>query len=169
MDGINIKEYDYSQYMSVFAPVFQDFRLFSFSAMENLVLTEEAGEKETTAAAGVMRQVGIYDRFASLKNGLDTILFKYFDDDGIEPSAGNSKSLRLPGHCIRMRPLSFLTSRPRRSTRSRSTRSTASLRRWSEGRRPYTFPTDSPAASSATTLRCFPAARWRNTARMTSL
>lgn len=95
MDGINIKEYDYSQYMSVFAPVFQDFRLFSFSAMENLVLTEEAGEKETAAAAGVMRQVGIYDRFASLKNGPDTILFKYFDDDGIEPSGGEQQKLAI--------------------------------------------------------------------------
>lgn len=35
MDGINIKEYDYQQYMEVFAPVFQDFKLFSFSMIEN--------------------------------------------------------------------------------------------------------------------------------------
>lgn len=95
MDGINIKEYEYSQYMSVLAPVFQDFKLFSFSAKENILLTEEEGEKEEEAVAGIMRKVGIYDKFASLKNGLDTILFKYFDDDGIEPSGGEQQKLAI--------------------------------------------------------------------------
>lgn len=39
--------------------------------------------------------MGIYDRFASLKNGPDTILFKYFDDDGIEPSGGEQQKLAI--------------------------------------------------------------------------
>ncbi len=108
MDGINIKEYDYSQYMSVFAPVFQDFKLFSFSAIENLLLMEEAGEEEEMAAAGVMRWVGIYDKFASLKNGLDTILFKYFDDDGIEPSGGEQQKLAIARALYKNAPIVIL-------------------------------------------------------------
>ncbi|MDE6516805.1 MAG: ATP-binding cassette domain-containing protein, partial [Acetatifactor sp.] len=31
LNGVNIKKYDYDEYMSIFSVVFQDFRLFSFT------------------------------------------------------------------------------------------------------------------------------------------
>ena len=40
VNGVNIKEYDYQQYMALFAPVFQDFRLFAFPIEENIMLTD---------------------------------------------------------------------------------------------------------------------------------
>lgn len=95
MDGVDIREYDYKQYMSAFAPVFQDFKLFSFSVKENLLLTENAGKAEEEALSNILKQVGIYDRFHNLKNGFDTILFKYFDDEGIEPSGGEQQKLAI--------------------------------------------------------------------------
>ena len=42
MDGVDIREYDYEQYMNVFAPVFQDFKLFAFSMKENVLIQDEA-------------------------------------------------------------------------------------------------------------------------------
>lgn len=95
MDGVDIREYDHRQYMSVFAPVFQDFKLFSFSAKENLILAAEAGKAEQEAVTKILKQVGIYDRLNDLKNGVDTILFKYFDDEGIEPSGGEQQKLAI--------------------------------------------------------------------------
>lgn len=108
MDGINIKEYDHGQYMSVFAPVFQDFKLFSFSVMENLLLTDEAGEEERTVLTDILKQVGIYDKFDALNNGLDTILFKYFDDEGIEPSGGEQQKLAIARALYKNAPIVIL-------------------------------------------------------------
>ncbi|MCM1373635.1 MAG: ABC transporter ATP-binding protein/permease [Muribaculum sp.] len=108
MDGINIKEYNYSQYMSVFAPVFQDFKLFSFSAKENLTLEEETSEEEETAITEIAKQTGIYDKFAALKNGLDSILFKYFDDEGIEPSGGEQQKLAIARALYKNAPIVIL-------------------------------------------------------------
>ena len=31
LNGVNIKKYDYNEYMSIFSVVFQDFQLFSFT------------------------------------------------------------------------------------------------------------------------------------------
>lgn len=108
MDGVDIREYDYKQYMSVFAPVFQDFKLFSFSAKENLLLTEEAGEDEEAAVTKILEQVGVYDKFSNLKNGLDTILFKYFDEEGIEPSGGEQQKLAIARALYKDAPIVIL-------------------------------------------------------------
>lgn len=108
MDGINIKEYDQEQYMSVFAPVFQDFKLFSFSVKENLLLTDETDEEEEAALADILKQVGIYDKFDALNNGLDTILFQYFDDEGIEPSGGEQQKLAIARALYKNAPIVIL-------------------------------------------------------------
>ncbi len=95
MDGVNIKEYDYDQYMSVFAPVFQDFKLFAFGVMENLLQTEEMAEKQKQVARETLKQVGVYEKLQTFPQGEDTVLFKYFDKDGIEPSGGEQQKLAI--------------------------------------------------------------------------
>ena len=85
MDGVNIKEYDYEQYMSVFAPVFQDFKLFSFSAKDNLVRKDKITKEEENSIIVILKKVGVYEKLASLKNGINTTIFKHFDEEGIEP------------------------------------------------------------------------------------
>lgn len=95
MDGVNIREYDYEQYMSVFAPVFQDFKLFSFSAKENLLMKDEATGEEENAITEVLKKAGMYEKLTSLKNGIDTTLFRYFDEEGIEPSGGEQQKLAI--------------------------------------------------------------------------
>ena len=41
LDGVDIREYDYADYMSQLAPVFQDFKLFCVSLKENITLQEK--------------------------------------------------------------------------------------------------------------------------------
>ena len=36
LNGVNIKKYDYNEYLSIFSVVFQDFHLFSFSLGQNV-------------------------------------------------------------------------------------------------------------------------------------
>ena len=93
MDGVDIREYDYEEYMKVFAPVFQDFKLFAFSIQENLVLGNAAGEDKR--AAEMLGKAGLTEKLASLEKGADTALFKHYEGDGIEPSGGEQQKIAI--------------------------------------------------------------------------
>ena len=92
LDGVNIKEYDYNEYMRLFSPVFQDFKLFSFSVADNIVLDAEYEQNELNA---LIEQVGLHEKIDSLENGTDTMLFKIFDENGIEPSGGEQQKIAI--------------------------------------------------------------------------
>jgi len=92
LDGVNIKDYDYEEYMSVFAPVFQDFRLFSFSVRDNVDLNGTASDGEVIAA---LERVGMGDRVKTMDEGINTLLFRDFDKDGVEPSGGEQQKIAI--------------------------------------------------------------------------
>lgn len=92
LDGVNIKEYDYEEYMALFSPVFQDFKLFSFSVKENIVLN---GKCEADHFENLTGQVGIADKIKSLEKKEETILFKAFDENGVEPSGGEQQKIAI--------------------------------------------------------------------------
>lgn len=93
MDGVDIREYNYEEYMKVFAPVFQDFKLFAFSIQENLLLKDAAGEDPR--ALEMLGKAGLAEKLASLEKGMDTPLFKHYEEDGIEPSGGEQQKIAI--------------------------------------------------------------------------
>ena len=95
LDGVNIKEYDYEEYMELFAPVFQDFKLFAFSMKENLTLKAFASHEEEARTLKVIEQAGLAAKLETLQEGANTMLFKHFDKDGIEPSGGEQQKLAI--------------------------------------------------------------------------
>ncbi len=105
LDGVNIKDYDYKEYISLFAPVFQDFKLFAFSVRENIVLEEEENEEEVEH---LLRQVGLADKMDSLTKGADTILFKEFDENGVEPSGGEQQKIAIARALFKKSPVVIL-------------------------------------------------------------
>lgn len=92
LDGVNIKEYDYKEYMKLFAPVFQDFKLFSFSVKENILLNKTEQEENLPK---LIQQVGLEEKINSWEQGAETILFKAFDEKGIEPSGGEQQKMAI--------------------------------------------------------------------------
>ena len=50
LNGINIKKYDYDEYMNLFSIVFQDFKLFSFSLGQNVATSVNYDEDRVQAA-----------------------------------------------------------------------------------------------------------------------
>lgn len=105
LDGVNIKKYDYDEYMALFSPVFQDFRLFAFSIKDNLVLDQACEEVELTS---LIEQVGLSEKINSLSNGAETMIFKSFDKDGIEPSGGEQQKIAIARALYKRSPVVIL-------------------------------------------------------------
>jgi ABC-type multidrug transport system fused ATPase/permease subunit len=95
LDGVNIKEYDYKKYMEQFAPVFQDFKLFALTLSDNIIFEKETDEAEKKRIAELTELVGLEDFVNKLDKGMDTNLFKFFDEEGIEPSGGEQQKIAI--------------------------------------------------------------------------
>lgn len=106
LDGVNIKEYDYSEYMSIFSPVFQDFKLFAFSLKENIILDDLNADQNTIDK--IIEQVGLGDKVNSLEKGAETMLFKSFDENGIEPSGGEQQKIAIARALYKRSPVVIL-------------------------------------------------------------
>ena len=92
LNGININEYDYREYCRLFAPVFQDFALYNITLGENIVMAESYDEERLRSAA---RQSGLSAMVENTKYGYDTIIYKWFDKEGIEPSGGEGQRIAM--------------------------------------------------------------------------
>lgn len=92
LDGINIREYDYEEYMKLFSVVFQDFRLLAFSAEDNILLGNEDSPETVDA---LFEKVGLLDKINSLPKGRDTMMFKQFDKEGVELSGGEQQKMAI--------------------------------------------------------------------------
>lgn len=92
LNGINIKKYDYEEYMGLFSFVFQDFKLFSFSLGQNIA-TDVTYDSDKVIEC--MKKVSFYDRFLTLQEGLETYLYKDLSQDGVEISGGEEQKIAL--------------------------------------------------------------------------
>ncbi len=92
INGVNIRQYDYEEYLSVFAPVFQDYKLFAFTVEENISSFESGNREKVRAAA---RKSGIDSKIMRLPGKYETFLSKQFDEEGVEFSGGEQQRIAL--------------------------------------------------------------------------
>ena len=92
LNGVNIKKYDYDEYISIFSVVFQDFRLFSFSLGQNVAANSEYDEELVRRC---LIQAGLEERLSTMPAGTETYLYRDFDKDGIEISGGEAQKIAL--------------------------------------------------------------------------
>ncbi len=92
VNGINIKEYNLRAYRSLFAAAFQDYKIFALSIREN-VLMRECSAKDDAAVVDALTKAGVYDKIKTLPKGLDTIMTKEFDEEGILLSGGEFQKI----------------------------------------------------------------------------
>lgn len=105
IDGINIKEYSDEAYRKLFSVVFQDFKLFAFSLKENIALGEEEDIERTEE---VLKLSGLYEDAMKLEHGLDTTLYKSFDEQGTELSGGQQQKVAISRALYRDAPIVIL-------------------------------------------------------------
>ncbi len=92
LNGVDIRKYDYDEYMQIFSVVFQDFTLFSFSLGQNVAA---APTYDAQRAESCLRDAGFGERLDTLAEGLDTCLYKDYDGGGIEISGGEAQKIAL--------------------------------------------------------------------------
>jgi len=92
LNGVNIQKYDYDEYMSVFSVVFQDFTLFSFKLGEVVASSKQF---DPVRVAECLRKANFGDRLKTLPEGVDTYLYKDYDQSGIEISGGEAQKIAL--------------------------------------------------------------------------
>lgn len=97
LDGTDIREYDLSSYVMQFAPVFQDFKMFSFSIEENIAADDEKTltDDEKKRCMDVVKKLELEKFLDKLPNGINTKITKIFDEAGVEPSGGEQQKLAL--------------------------------------------------------------------------
>lgn len=94
IDGKNINEVNYQSLMKLFAVVYQDFKLFSFTLKENIALAESEHTSDETIEHYI-RQFGLSSRVETLKNGIHTNVFQNFDEEGFQPSGGEAQKIAI--------------------------------------------------------------------------
>ncbi len=92
LNGVDIKKYRYNEYMNVFSVVFQDFKLFSFGLGQNVATNVDVDKDK---AVDSLNKAGFAERLSTMPKGLDTPMYKDFDEDGVEISGGEAQKIAL--------------------------------------------------------------------------
>ena len=92
LNGIDIRKYRYDNYLALFSVVFQDFKLLSQPLGQNVAAAENY---DRARAEECLKRAGFGPRLAELPRGLDTCLYREFEDDGVEVSGGEAQKIAL--------------------------------------------------------------------------
>ena len=93
-NGKDIREYNLKAYRDVFATTFQDFKMFGMSVKENILMGRHFDDEENRVA-DALKMAGVYDKVMSLKNGVDTMMTREFDEEGAVLSGGESQKIAV--------------------------------------------------------------------------
>ena len=92
LNGIDIRKYNYQDYLAIFSVVFQDFQLLAFPLGQNVAA---AKDYDPARAEDCLRKAGFGDRLDSLPDGLETCLYREFDQKGVEISGGEAQKIAI--------------------------------------------------------------------------
>ncbi len=94
LDGVNIKEYTVAEYRRLFGTVFQDYHVFAMSVAEN-VLVHPVKEEERPTVEAALKNADVYEKIMENDKGIDAMLTREFDDDGLVLSGGEFQKLAI--------------------------------------------------------------------------
>ncbi len=89
VDGMNIKDWNLRSYHENYAAVFQDFSLFGATLAENVAMSSDPDKEKVRDA---LRESSFNKE---LENGVDSILLREFDDNGVSLSGGEAQKIAV--------------------------------------------------------------------------
>lgn len=94
--GRDIREYDLDEYHDRIGVVFQDYKMYGASLLENVVLDDiEKPEEEEKAVTEALVHSGFGERLKELPEGLSTPITTEFDEKGVNLSGGESQKVAI--------------------------------------------------------------------------
>lgn len=91
LNGIDIRKYDYGEYLSLLSVVFQDFKLFSMKLGENVAASVDYDPQRVWEC---LEKAGMKERVEGMAEGLETGLYQQ-KEDGVEISGGEAQKLAI--------------------------------------------------------------------------
>ena len=92
LNGVNIDRYSDEEYRKIFAPVFQDYRLFAYTIRENLVFD---GEYHKAEAETLLAELGLDKKISSLPDGIEQYVGKGYEKSGVDFSGGEGQKIAI--------------------------------------------------------------------------
>lgn len=91
LNGVDIRKYNYEEYLSLFGVVFQDFNLFAFPVDQNVSSSIRPDEERVWRC---LEMSGAKGKVEAMENKLKTPLYKY-DEGGVEISGGEAQKIAI--------------------------------------------------------------------------
>lgn len=92
LNGIDIRKYNYMEYMMLFSVVFQDFKLFALPIGENVASQAKYDEGRVTDC---LEKSGFAERLAEMEQGIETYLYKDYNKGGVTISGGEGQKIAI--------------------------------------------------------------------------
>lgn len=92
LNGIDIRKYDYREYLSIFSVVFQDYRLLALPLAQNVAAKERFDRRKVEES---LSKAGLAEMAGRLLHGIDTCVGKEFDEEGVRVSGGEGQKIAI--------------------------------------------------------------------------
>ena len=92
LNGIDIRKYNYAEYMNIFSVVFQDFKLLALKLGENVASGTSYDEKRVLKC---LADAGFDENLKKMPDGLDTYLYTDYGENGVNVSGGEAQKIAI--------------------------------------------------------------------------
>lgn len=93
INGENYQKINISALRDRFLVVFQDSQIYAATIAGNILMREVTSEEDERNVINALKKVDLYDKVMGLKNGIQSVLTKEFDNEGIVLSGGETQKL----------------------------------------------------------------------------
>ncbi len=104
LNGVDVRKFDYREYMELFSVVFQDFSTFDFSVAENVAVSSEYDDDQVRDC---LERAGFGERLEMLEQGISTYVGEQYDD-GVKLSGGEKQKIAIARALYRDSPFILL-------------------------------------------------------------
>lgn len=90
-NGIDLREYSVESLRKTIGTVFQNYKVFALTVGENVLCREVCDDSDDSLVHSALNKSGMLEKVDSLKDGVETVLTREFDENGVGLSGGEQQ------------------------------------------------------------------------------